>query len=232
MEQIQEINVKEPSIKERFLREFLVRLISLGFEKEILREKIRGELKGIEAWHETPKQLFMHPQIIAQPAQLQQIRKVISQMQPVMPPKQGYIQSIMHTPLNQPPRQMPPPKAMAVQEYIPSIASSPSVNAILPKITQFFNDPSIFSVECSGPGKSLLVNRYGSIQPAQTILTADEIKSVLQEISNKTRIPLITGAFKAFFDNLICTAVISEYVGSRFIIQRKPVQQMPTQPFR
>jgi hypothetical protein len=127
--------------------------------------------------------------------------------------------------VNPPPRQMPPPRAMApTREYTPSIASQREL--VLSRILPILNDPTVFSIECSGPDKPVLVNRYGSIQASQITLSAEDIKSVLQEISNRTRIPLITGAFKAAFDNFICTAVVSDFISSRFIIQRKPNPMM------
>ena len=83
-------------------------------------------------------------------------------------------------------------------------------------------DPSVSSVECLGPGIPLSINKYGAIQNSKITFTNEEIQSVLKEISDNTRIPIIAGVFKAAFDNLVITAVISEYVGTRFLIQKKP----------
>ena len=91
----------------------------------------------------------------------------------------------------------------------------------LGKITQFLVDPSVISVECPGPKKNVLVNRSGKIQTSSLILSEQEINSILNEASDKTRIPLNTGLFKAAFQDLLITAVISEFVGTRFIIQKR-----------
>ena len=91
----------------------------------------------------------------------------------------------------------------------------------LGKITQILADPSVFSVECPGPAKNLLVNRAGSIQTSSLTLTKEEIEKTMEEVSEKTRIPLAPGLFKAAFQNFIITAVLSEFVGTRFIVQKK-----------
>lgn len=91
----------------------------------------------------------------------------------------------------------------------------------LGKITQLLADPSVLSIECPGTGKNVLVNRSGLVQTSGIVLSEQEIDSVIQEFSNKTRIPFGIGVFKAAFQDLIMTAVLSEYVGTRFIILKK-----------
>jgi|SRR3989344_1295246 len=91
----------------------------------------------------------------------------------------------------------------------------------LGKVAQFLRDPSVLSVECTGPGKHLLINRSGAIQTTPATLTKEEIDKILSEISLQTQIPIVPGLFKALFRNLLITAVVSDYVGSRFIIQKR-----------
>jgi hypothetical protein len=98
----------------------------------------------------------------------------------------------------------------------------------LGKVISFLNDPSVFAVECKGEGQNLLVNRQGNILVTQLSLSKEEIDNLLDEISRKTRIPVMSGVFKAVFDDYIITAVISEFVGKRFVIQKRPaMQQVP-----
>jgi len=89
------------------------------------------------------------------------------------------------------------------------------------KILFFLKDPSVTGVECIGPNKNILVNKSGRIQTTSLIFTKENIDNFMLSISEKTRIPLISGVFKAIINNLIVTAVISEYVGTRFIIQKR-----------
>lgn len=104
--------------------------------------------------------------------------------------------------------------------------SSQPIQNKLEKIKPFLNDPSVSSIECSGPEKQLIINKQGLVQTTNISLNQSEISAIVEEVSNKTRIPLVSGTFKAAFDNFIMTAVISEFVGTRFLIQRK----MPNMP--
>lgn len=277
MEQKQEKKLNYP-IREQFIKEFVSRMISQGYAKEVIITKVMGSLKDLQGWKEpsqnprfvpikvqnqfrqrfpvqnqqtsfqqipmqqTSVQKIPNQQTTSQQVNTQQIQQSSFPVETrpqkplyMLKPLTGQSQQTMRRPaLNQPPRQMPPQRAMATQkqkqEYQPSIASQKEL--LLPRILPILNDPTAFSIECSGPEKPLLINRHGSIQASQITLNAEEIKSVLQEISNRTRIPLITGTFKAAFDNFICTAVISDFISSRFIIQKKPNTIMFPQQFR
>lgn len=98
----------------------------------------------------------------------------------------------------------------------------------LGKLAQVLKDPAVFSVEVPGPAKNVRVNRAGQIQTSSLILTKDEIQKIMDNISEKTRIPLMSGLFKAAVQDLLITAVISEFVGTRMMIQKRtpfqPVQ--------
>ena len=99
----------------------------------------------------------------------------------------------------------------------------------LAKISPLLSDTSIQTVECPGPGKPILVYKSGLIQTTNLILTSEEINRIMQEISEKTRIPLISGIFKAAWESYIVTAVMSEFVGTRFILQKKKPEIRPGQ---
>jgi hypothetical protein len=92
------------------------------------------------------------------------------------------------------------------------------------KISPFLQDPSISTIECPGPQKQIIINRLGRTQPVNITLTEQEIASVLNDFSARTRIPLIPGVFKAVFGNLLITAIISKYAGTRFVIQKRTTQ--------
>ncbi|MDO8563566.1 MAG: hypothetical protein Q7R87_01000 [Nanoarchaeota archaeon] len=98
-----------------------------------------------------------------------------------------------------------------------SLDNQPSLNKIVP----FLKDKIVQSIECKGPGRPLLVLKGGIIQVTNTILTKEEIDLIMEQISNETRIPLMSGLFKALLGNVIITAAISEFVGTRFIIEKR-----------
>lgn len=86
------------------------------------------------------------------------------------------------------------------------------------------SDGSVTSIECPGPGKQLILNKSGIINPTAVSLTTEEINDIMKEVSRRTRIPINQGLFKTAFDGLILTAVVSEFVGTRFLIERMPQQ--------
>tara|TARA_Y100000034_G_C6754381_1_gene335556 strand:- start:187 stop:822 length:636 start_codon:yes stop_codon:yes gene_type:complete len=91
----------------------------------------------------------------------------------------------------------------------------------LGKLNTLISDAGIESVECFGPNKNILVKKGGRIQRTKIILTKEEIKQILRDFSQKTKIPLTKGTFKAALGNLILTAILSEFVGTKFILQKK-----------
>jgi len=54
----------------------------------------------------------------------------------------------------------------------------------------------------------------------RSAVTKKEIKAVINEFSSKSRIPIISGLFKAAVGGMVITSVISDLVGSRFIITK------------
>jgi hypothetical protein len=142
-------------------------------------------------------------------------RRMPLRMPPPKIPMRSHLQPL-HTPSvhELPPMPVPPSKKG-------SRAPQAGDTINLGKVTQLLIDPSVMSVECPGPGKNLLVNRSGAIQTASLILTKEEIDSLMEEISDKTRIPIMPGLFKAAFQDLMITAVVSDFVGSRFMIHKQ-----------
>jgi hypothetical protein len=89
------------------------------------------------------------------------------------------------------------------------------------KLDELIQNPNIETIECPGPEKPILISQGGRVQPTNFTLKSDEIDRIMREISDKTRIPLTTGIFRASLRRYLITAVLSEFVGTRFIIQKK-----------
>lgn len=142
------------------------------------------------------------------------------------------------TPTPQPPQKQLSQPTPAQQKQIPKTptptqptplptappTSTPSTpapaEAGLRKINAFLSDRTVMRIECQGPNKNLLVSKYGQISLAKISLQQEEIDEIISYFSEKARIPIIEGVFKASVGNLIISAVISEFVGSRFIIDK------------
>ena len=110
------------------------------------------------------------------------------------------------------------------------VKPSPPTNKVdLGKIDILLADPRIQGIECTGPNKRILVRKDGTTLATKMSLTKEEIKSILDLFSTKSKIPLIGGVFKAAIGNLMVTAVTSEFVGDRFIIKkRSPFEPLKT----
>lgn len=93
------------------------------------------------------------------------------------------------------------------------------------KVLSLINNPQVNLIECPGPGKFMLVKVLGRPQITKITLTKEEIQETINYFSEQAKIPVISGLFKAKINNIIITAVISEIVGSRFIITKIPQQR-------
>ncbi|MBX4212506.1 hypothetical protein KW787_03580 [Candidatus Pacearchaeota archaeon] len=115
------------------------------------------------------------------------------------------------------PPQLPPP--------VPAYHPSPEIHAPealgLTKLSTLISDPAVAMIECAGPDKQIIVTKGGVLQTTMTKLNNEEINEIMKEVSEKTKIPIIPGIFKAALDNIIVTAVVSEFVGTRFVIQKR-----------
>ncbi|MDO8508633.1 MAG: hypothetical protein Q7S27_03025 [Nanoarchaeota archaeon] len=96
----------------------------------------------------------------------------------------------------------------------------------------FLNDPFIKEISCPGPNKNIIVSKGNMKSPIALTLSSDEIERIMKEISIKTKIPLIQGMFKAAMGNLLISAVISEFVGTHFTIQKIAPPPMTPMPLR
>jgi len=95
----------------------------------------------------------------------------------------------------------------------------------LNKIKEILQDRNIMSIECTGPGRFILIDKPGGKTSIQVTLDQEEIEEIINFFSHKTRIPRVGGIFKAILNNLTITAIDSEFGGPRFIITKILPQQ-------
>jgi len=117
-----------------------------------------------------------------------------------------------------PPQRMTPPRAPQ--------GAPVKLSQDYGKITPLLNDPSVSTIECQGAGKPLMIIRAGQKQGTKIVLNANDIKEVLQKVSDAVHIPLLEGVFRAAVDNFSINAVISEMIGSRFVIKKQTAYAM------
>ncbi|MBU1136390.1 MAG: hypothetical protein KJ559_02685 [Nanoarchaeota archaeon] len=91
---------------------------------------------------------------------------------------------------------------------------------MLGEIGVLIKDPRVTIIECPGPDKFVLAKTSGRTLITRIKLNAEEIQKIIKQFSEEAKIPVISGLFKANIRNLSITAVISEMIGSRFIITK------------
>lgn len=91
----------------------------------------------------------------------------------------------------------------------------------LSHLDQWLVDQSIESVECTGPDQTLIVKRNGTITQSSTRLTKEEIKKILENLATRAQTSFEDGILKADTKTWSIIGVVSEFGGSRFLLQKK-----------
>ena len=148
-----------------------------------------------------PKEAIIAPEEIAQPVQIKN---------KTFPSSQTHPQISFITAPSTPQKSDSQPKSLLV----------PATNTTLLKA--LLEDSSINAVECQGPAKQLVLRKQGATILSQVTLSESDIQKQIEQWSNTTNTPISNGVLRANNENLTITAVISELIGSRFIVIRKP----------
>lgn len=117
------------------------------------------------------------------------------------------------------PLDIDPIKLQVLESIKPEYKPKPE-GFILGKIEPILKDNMIQAIECPGPGKNILVKKFNKINVTKLILSQEEINAIVTEFSNMAKIPLLGGILKAAVGNMLISAVTSDFVGSRFIINK------------
>ncbi len=124
-------------------------------------------------------------------------------------------------------RFQPSRKVETIQQPKNSSQSDTSEISVIEKLNFLIRDPAITEIECSGSDQPILVKKAGVIQRTKVALSIEEVYELIAEFSQKTKIPVVEGTFKAALDNLVLTAILSETLGPRFILHKKiPFQKL------
>ncbi len=119
-------------------------------------------------------------------------------------------------------QQVPAVSSAAGAKFTMPISTLPKIDGevSLGKLSIFLLDNEVTEVECPGPGKFIFARKAGQVNLTKITLSQEEINEIIKSFSEKARIPVISGVFKTSVGNLTITAIISEFVGSRFIIYK------------
>jgi len=194
-----------------FLLEFTKQLIHTFVPEEIVKVDVMVKEGGKERKQEIKEQIrevLKAPKLIT-PRTIpirQQIRKAFK-------------------PLPRPlisPRRIQAPRFPPRLQYLRPIPKEIQID--LGKLNSIIKDPTVISIECDGPGKNIIV-RNPSQRSTSTILTKEDIEVIIQEFSEVSKIPVQKGIYKVAAGKLILLAVVSDVVGTRFIIKKIPPTQ-------
>lgn len=204
------------TIDQLFLEEFVKQLIINSESSKRLNRRIQEIIQKKNFYNLPKRRLLIHeenmpkirPNIVYLPESLKQnIEKKL----------QSYQEQKIESPVQQ---TKPYQEIKQIKQQTQITQAVPQSNLILGKINQLIFDPAVDSIECPGPYKNLLVNKSGAIQATNINLSPEETNEIMEEFSRITKIPISSGVFKGAIGKLIITAVISEFVGTRFIIQK------------
>jgi len=88
------------------------------------------------------------------------------------------------------------------------------------KLEPLFGDPSVSTIECLGEDKELMIIRAGQRQRTRISLNRVEIRGILERAADEAHVPLLEGVFRAALPSFSINAVISDVIGSRFVIKK------------
>lgn len=127
---------------------------------------------------------------------------------------------------------IPEPKLPSYLEYLKPVPTT-NVEIDLLKLNPLIKDPAVRIIEVNPDDKVIVTGAMGT-KPTDIVLNKEDIDRVINAFSVTSRIPIGEGIYKVAVGSLILSAIISDVVGSKFIIRKMITpaavqQQMPQQ---
>ncbi len=189
------------------LEELLKKKAQLPLDKEEVKEEIKEEVK--EKLH--PKKTDKKVSISEDP-----FSKKIEERRPMRP---QFKRREIPTP---PPRKVlraPKPTQLPPQfDYLKPKPTDKSID--LGKLNVLVQDPNVKVIECEGEDTKVFVIGTMGKKPTSIVLSKEEIDAIIDKFSEESKIPKTTGIFKVVVGKLMLNAMISDAVGTRFIIKK------------
>ncbi|HEA46379.1 MAG TPA: hypothetical protein ENH99_01205 [Candidatus Pacearchaeota archaeon] len=106
-------------------------------------------------------------------------------------------------------------------ETFQHVRPRPTFNKInLGKLNPLIRDPMVKVIECNGPEERIIVMGRMGRKNTSITLSDDEVEGVIRNFSQATKIPVSEGAFRVVFGRLVLSAIVSEILGSKFLIKK------------
>lgn len=202
--------IRHSKIEEFFLLENILKIKDRKEKQEAKNlEKKYGRHKGynLSLMHREPfkrKEMISGPKPMFAPI-VRPSRPIRRQMQPLRIPE------------------YPLPQTVQNIRPIPS-----NIQLDLGKLNPLIRDQNVRAIECNGPDENIIAKGNIGAKTTNIILNKEEINQVLQKFSESSRIPMHEGVFKIVVGRLILSAIVSEVVGSKFIIRKMEMQMPPS----
>jgi hypothetical protein len=113
---------------------------------------------------------------------------------------------------------IPEPKLPERLQYLKPVPTDFFID--LGKINPLIKDPAVKQIECNGPDEKIIVKGLMGEKPVNILLRKDEIDEILNNFSDAAKIPLHEGIFRVAVGKLVLSAVISEILPSKFLIEK------------
>ncbi len=111
-----------------------------------------------------------------------------------------------------------------IQKSAPKMLATP-LELELGRISTYINNPAVLDIECSGPEKPLVIKEAKGIQNTTLLLKEEEIQQIINEVARLSATSVQNNILRASYQGIEFTGIISESVGSRFIVHKKIAPQ-------
>lgn len=111
---------------------------------------------------------------------------------------------------------IPQPRIPASLNIMPTATK---MNIDLHKLNPLINDPQVREISCSGPGEKIVV-MVPSPKETPIILSKEEISEIVNIFEKNSKIPSTEGLYNVVVGRLSFSAIISEVLGSKFVIKK------------
>ena len=182
-------------------------------QKDLLkREILRGAVKEkIKRDFETVSQLKKEVEILPEFKKYSLTKPVGHEL--VEPPLRTSFLHGIPVPLK-----IPEPKLPETVQYLRPTPTQRGID--LEKLAPLVRDPIVRIIECNGSNQRVIVIGAMGRKNTKITLTKKEIDDIIKKFSDAAKIPVHEGVFRAVFGNLILSAIVSEIIGSKFLIRK------------
>jgi len=112
---------------------------------------------------------------------------------------------------------IPEPSLPSHLDYLKPIATN--VEMDLQKLSILIKDPAVKIIECN-PEEKVKVSGNMGTKTTGIIMTKEDIDGIVDKFAITSKIPAEEGIYRVVVGNLILSAIISEVIGSRFILKK------------